>query len=169
MSEPSESDGRETTRVLRRSVAILIAWLAEQIEILDPGYFAMVMATAIISNAFFLVGPRPLADAMFDVTLCVYGALAVLTLSRLLRFARISSMRAVRLCDQPAFARGSFRLSAPALADHGVDRARRMGGDALQNGARRSAQHQVADVTGVTTTWPVKQPGRCAFVIRNRL
>ena len=49
---------------------------------LYPGYFALVMATGIISNALFLEHHRPLADAMFAINMVAYPTLWLLTALR---------------------------------------------------------------------------------------
>jgi tellurite resistance protein TehA-like permease len=54
---------------------------------LDPGYFALVMATGIISNVFFLQGQRTLSDALFALNLAAYGCLWLLTIMRAARFS----------------------------------------------------------------------------------
>jgi len=55
---------------------------------LFPGYFALVMATGIVSIACDLNGWPGLARALFAVNLVAYPALAALTLARLLIFPR---------------------------------------------------------------------------------
>jgi tellurite resistance protein TehA-like permease len=64
------------------------AWVAEGISGLNPGYFALVMATGIISNAFFAGGYRLLADVLFAVNLVAYPLLWLLTLARMALFPR---------------------------------------------------------------------------------
>ncbi len=64
----------------------LRAWLAAQIAKLDPGSFALVMATGIISNAFFFEGRRGLSDALFATNLVAYCFLLTFTAIRALRF-----------------------------------------------------------------------------------
>ena len=56
------------------------------VEGLTPGYFALVMATGIISNAFFLEGRRGLSDGLLAVNLAVYAWLCVATGVRAARF-----------------------------------------------------------------------------------
>src|SRR5215216_5393934 len=53
---------------------------------LFPGYFALVMATGIISIATFLLGIKPLAWALLVVNLDAYPVLWLLLLIRLTRF-----------------------------------------------------------------------------------
>jgi tellurite resistance protein TehA-like permease len=53
---------------------------------LPPAYFAMVMATGIVSIAALMLGMRFLAVVLFAVNLLVYVALILLTVLRLVRF-----------------------------------------------------------------------------------
>jgi tellurite resistance protein TehA-like permease len=53
---------------------------------LFPGYFALVMATGIISIASFLLGMKPVAWALLVVNLLAYAVLWLLLLIRLIRF-----------------------------------------------------------------------------------
>jgi tellurite resistance protein TehA-like permease len=69
----------------RLGVGVLRAvgrWMERAAADLDPGYFALVMATGIVSNAFFLQNYRPLSDALFAVNLVAYPWLWLLTLWR---------------------------------------------------------------------------------------
>ena len=66
----------------------LSSWLAKQIETLDPGSFALVMATGIISNALFFEDHRELSGALFAVTSIAYCWLGVLTIVRAVLFRR---------------------------------------------------------------------------------
>jgi tellurite resistance protein TehA-like permease len=66
----------------------LRAWLDGEIAALYPGCFALVMATGIISNAFFLEGRREVSDALFAANLVAYPWLLALTLVRAVRFRR---------------------------------------------------------------------------------
>src|SRR5690349_5125416 len=63
----------------------LRAWLAREIASLHPGCFALVMATGIISNAFFLEGRHAVSDALFAANLVAYVWLVALTLLRAAR------------------------------------------------------------------------------------
>jgi tellurite resistance protein TehA-like permease len=63
----------------------LRAWLAREIASLYPGSFALVMATGIISNAFFLEGRHAVSDALFAANLVAYPWLVALTLLRAAR------------------------------------------------------------------------------------
>jgi tellurite resistance protein TehA-like permease len=62
------------------------AWLQREIAMLYPGCFALVMATGIISNAFFLDGPRAISDALFALSTLAYLWLLAATLVRAARF-----------------------------------------------------------------------------------
>ena len=57
---------------LRRFAQRLRTWLPDQIETLDPGSFALVMATGIISNALFFETRPLLSDALFAANLVAY-------------------------------------------------------------------------------------------------
>lgn len=66
----------------------LASWTSGQIAALYPGCFALVMATGIISNVFFLEERRALSDALLVVNLIAYPWLIVATVLRLLRFGQ---------------------------------------------------------------------------------
>jgi hypothetical protein len=66
----------------------LLMWLREQIAMLYPGCFALVMATGIISNALFINGHRELSQALFAIILIVYLWLLALTILRCIQFQR---------------------------------------------------------------------------------
>ncbi|HUH66099.1 MAG TPA: tellurite resistance/C4-dicarboxylate transporter family protein [Syntrophales bacterium] len=55
---------------------------------LYPGYFALVMATVIVSVAAHLLGMATLAGLLFWVNLCAYSILILLSVARLLMFVR---------------------------------------------------------------------------------
>ncbi len=57
--------------------------ITEQVAILDPGYFSLVMATGIVSIASYLEGMKPLAWALFYANILFYIVLWVLTIARL--------------------------------------------------------------------------------------
>ncbi len=63
-------------------------WLREKIRTLYPGYFALVMATGIISNGFFLLGLKPLSVAFFAIAVTAFVILAAATISRAVMFPR---------------------------------------------------------------------------------
>ncbi len=92
MNEPAhfrrESDASVPATAARRSVSWHGAgpWIGRTAAGLDPGYFALVMATGIVSNAFFLDGQRALSDALFAVNVGAYPWLWLLTLVRAARF-----------------------------------------------------------------------------------
>jgi tellurite resistance protein TehA-like permease len=62
--------------------------LAQAVAELFPGYFALVMATGIVSIAGHLLGWPRLARALFYVNLPAYAALAALTAARFVLFPR---------------------------------------------------------------------------------
>jgi tellurite resistance protein TehA-like permease len=57
-------------------------WLHDGLRGLYPGYFALVMATGIVSNAFFYLGHDALSDVLFAVTLVAFPVLIVATAVR---------------------------------------------------------------------------------------
>ena len=59
------------------------AWLDNGVAGLYPGYFALVMATGIISNAFFFMGWLALSNALFGINLIAYPVLLLMTLARI--------------------------------------------------------------------------------------
>lgn len=63
-----------------------VAWLRDQISDLFPGYFALVMATGIISNTLYFEGQPGLSDLLFSVNLFAYAWLVLLTVLRIVRF-----------------------------------------------------------------------------------
>jgi tellurite resistance protein TehA-like permease len=71
-----------------RGARNLAAWLNKRIAILDPGCFALVMATGIISNSLWFESHRTVSDAFLAINVLAYCWLAVLTTLRLIRFPR---------------------------------------------------------------------------------
>ena len=63
-----------------------LTWLGREIASLNPGSFALVMATGIISNSFFFEGRRGVSDVLFAINAAAFAWLALITLVRLLRF-----------------------------------------------------------------------------------
>lgn len=63
----------------------LMAWLDAQICTLFPGYFALVMATGIISNTLYLEGQLILSNLMFGINLVTFPWLVMLTALRAVR------------------------------------------------------------------------------------
>jgi tellurite resistance protein TehA-like permease len=61
-------------------------WLGREIASLNPGSFALVMATGIISNSFFFEGRRSVSDVLFAINAVAFAWLALITLVRLARF-----------------------------------------------------------------------------------
>jgi tellurite resistance protein TehA-like permease len=80
-SHRRDSNARLRARHLR-------AWLVSEIAALDPGCFAFVMATGIISNALFLEGFHGLSEWLFATNTFAYAGLAILTMVRALRFPK---------------------------------------------------------------------------------
>ena len=66
----------------------LATWINNEIATLYPGCFALVMATGIISNAFFFEGYREWADALIAINLVAYPCLVLLTVLRFAWFPR---------------------------------------------------------------------------------
>jgi tellurite resistance protein TehA-like permease len=64
----------------------LVRWLPAQIATLDPGCFALVMATGIISNAFFFADVREPSDALLLVNLVALPWLVLITIARAVWF-----------------------------------------------------------------------------------
>lgn len=64
------------------------AWAVGGVADLYPGYFALVMATGIISNALWLERWRALSDVLFAVNVCAYPTLWAFTVARLAWFGR---------------------------------------------------------------------------------
>ncbi len=62
--------------------------IRRELEELYPGYFAMVMATGILSISAHLLGRASWASALFQFNKGIYGVLWILTLIRLLLFPR---------------------------------------------------------------------------------
>jgi len=61
-------------------------WIIGGVRTLYPGYFALVMATGIISNALSMADHRSVSDALLCVNLFAYPTLWLLTLGRLTLF-----------------------------------------------------------------------------------
>jgi tellurite resistance protein TehA-like permease len=78
-SRPSERRGLNLLRTF-------LAWTAREVSVLDPGCFAIVMATGITSNAMFAERQRGLSDVLFRVNLFVYPWLVLATILRMTEF-----------------------------------------------------------------------------------
>jgi tellurite resistance protein TehA-like permease len=59
-----------------------------QLETLSPSYFALVMATGIVSIGCHLLGLGALATVLFAINICAYVALWALTALRIVRYPR---------------------------------------------------------------------------------
>jgi tellurite resistance protein TehA-like permease len=66
----------------------VLAWLLHEIDVLSPGSFALVMATGIISNAFYFGSPRVLSHVLFAVNIASYCWLLAGTIVRAVRVPR---------------------------------------------------------------------------------
>lgn len=66
----------------------LRSWAGARVAALYPGYFALVMATGIISNALRMEGHHVLSNLMFAAAALAYPWLALLTAARALCFPR---------------------------------------------------------------------------------
>lgn len=66
----------------------LLKWLAERVRGLSPAYFALVMATGIVSIASERAGLRTIAALLLWLNIAQYILLWILTVGRLLRYHR---------------------------------------------------------------------------------
>ncbi len=117
---------RRSSRV-RRFAALRLAatWIGHQAWKLDPGYFALVMATGIVSNALFLEGQRAPSDALFAVNLVAYPWLWLLTIVRALRstaalWADLASARRIFLFFTAVAATDVFAMSVALRGGVGI-------------------------------------------------
>ena len=65
-----------------------LVWLDGGVRSLYPGYFALVMATGIVSNGFWFLGLRAPSDALLAVNVVAYPLLLTATVARALRHTR---------------------------------------------------------------------------------
>ena len=63
-------------------------WLRGKVKSLPPGCFAAIMATGIVSNAFYFEGRHDISDALFFINLVAYACLAAATLARAACYCR---------------------------------------------------------------------------------
>ena len=91
-SRPSERGSINRLRAV-------LAWTVREVSVLDPGCFAIVMATGITSNAMFAERQRGLSDVLFRGNLFVYPWLVLATILRMtdLRAALWSDLANPRL------------------------------------------------------------------------
>jgi len=82
MSSGTAESGRVTANSRQLSRVMAAA------ETLFPGYFALVMATAAVSNASFLLGHLIIARALVGLNWVFYGSLWTLTIVCLVAFPR---------------------------------------------------------------------------------
>lgn len=68
------------------AAATLRSRLTAAVATLFPGYFALVMATGIVSIAGFLLGMRPIAWVLLVINVVAYVILWLLTLARLIHY-----------------------------------------------------------------------------------
>ncbi len=68
------------------AAATLRSRLTDAVATLFPGYFALVMATGIVSISSFLLGMSSIAWALLVINVAAYGILWLLTLARLIRY-----------------------------------------------------------------------------------
>jgi tellurite resistance protein TehA-like permease len=68
------------------SASLWPSWCRDLIATLYPGYFALVMATGIISNAMLFQSQRGVSDALLALNLVAYGLLVLMTLVRAVCF-----------------------------------------------------------------------------------
>ncbi len=102
---------RTRDRTPLATVRFLAAWVRREAMTLDPACFALVMATGIVSNAFFVQGYRLPSDVLLAINLVAYPWLCLLTTWRALRsrqslmhdltspFAAFSFFTFVAACD----------------------------------------------------------------------
>jgi tellurite resistance protein TehA-like permease len=81
-----EGGARLADRGQFRGHRLVAAWIVREVSVLDPGCFALVMATGIVSNAFFLQGQRVVSEALFAVNVAAYVWLGLLTALRVAFF-----------------------------------------------------------------------------------
>jgi tellurite resistance protein TehA-like permease len=65
-----------------------LAPLREGLRGMYPGYFALVMATGIVSNAFFYLSHDGLSDVLFAITLVAFPILLACFVVRVLTWPR---------------------------------------------------------------------------------
>ena len=83
MHQPVSGDRRDMSKASR------LQSLLDATRDLSPAYFAMVMATGIVSLGAYKLGMPVLAKALFAINLIAYGVLVALTIVRLIRFPKL--------------------------------------------------------------------------------
>ncbi len=85
--DQNEQAGRSRPAAVRPhgTLRFIAGWIGREASRLDPAYFALVMATGIVSNVFFVEGERTLSNALFVVNLLAYPWLWGLTGLRAVR------------------------------------------------------------------------------------
>ena len=91
----------------------LAAWLRREAMALDPACFALVMATCIVSNSFFLQGHPMPSDALLAVGLVAYAWLCLLTAWRATRAG--AALWADLLSPRSVFSFFTFVAASDAL------------------------------------------------------
>jgi len=81
-----DSERLHDVKVYEAASSTLAARILDSAASLFPGYFALIMATGVVSIACQLLGLRPVALALIGVNWSAYAALWVLTLLRAIRF-----------------------------------------------------------------------------------
>jgi tellurite resistance protein TehA-like permease len=76
-------NSRPSERLSVNFFRAFLDWTAREVSVLDPGCFAIVMATGITSNAMFVERQRGLSDLLFHVNLFVYPWLVLATIIRM--------------------------------------------------------------------------------------
>ncbi len=105
------SNGTQQERLdARRSRS---ASITREISALDPGYFAVVMATGIVSNGFYLQGQRSLSDALLAIGVAAYAWLALLTALRAALFG--AALKADLLSPRTVFLFFTFVAATDVL------------------------------------------------------
>jgi len=85
-------DAGSVRRAPREEVQVsLMAAVKDLVKDLHPAYFALVMATGIISIAAHLLGMGQVAIALFWFNVIAFGIIWLLTISRVIWFPGVSS------------------------------------------------------------------------------
>jgi tellurite resistance protein TehA-like permease len=116
MNEPNDSashgDGL-TERTGSGPFRLVATRIGRQASALDPGCFALVMATGIISNGFYLQEQRALSDALLVVGVVAYVWLGLLTALRAVLFG--AALRADLVSSRTVFLFFTFVAATDVL------------------------------------------------------
>lgn len=85
-ARPATSAARQKHLPASRGTMV---WLKGKLHSLPPGCFALIMATGIVSNAFYFEGNRQISGVLFFVNLAAFACLAAATLVRAICFGRV--------------------------------------------------------------------------------